>query len=122
MGFYKNVNKGIRGKMGHTKLKHKYTLPGIIIDPISEIENKIDVYKFTNLIKEFLLSRSLSRIYFVLKLRYGLENTKPHTLDECGEIMGVSRERIRQLEAKGLRSLRNYRVRKKLEDFLGYLK
>jgi RNA polymerase primary sigma factor len=42
----------------------------------------------------------------VIKLRFGLEDEKPCTLSEIGKIMGVSRERVRQIELKGLRKLR----------------
>lgn len=42
----------------------------------------------------------------VIKLRFGLEDEKPCTLSEIGKMMGVSRERVRQIELKGLRKLR----------------
>ena len=42
----------------------------------------------------------------VIRLRYGLEDEKPHTLEEIGEILGVTRERVRQIEARALEKLR----------------
>lgn len=42
----------------------------------------------------------------VIRLRYGLDEEKPHTLEEIGEILGVTRERVRQLEARALEKLR----------------
>lgn len=42
----------------------------------------------------------------VIRLRYGLDDEKPHTLEEIGEILGVTRERVRQIETKALEKLR----------------
>ena len=54
----------------------------------------------------------------VLSLRFGLEDGHPRTLEEVGSEFGVTRERIRQIEAKALRKLRHPKNKKKLKDFL----
>lgn len=54
----------------------------------------------------------------VILLRFGLEDGKPRTLEEVGKVFGITRERIRQIEAKSLRKLRNPSKSKKLRDFL----
>lgn len=54
----------------------------------------------------------------VLKLRFGLEGNKQMTLEEVGKVFGVTRERIRQIEAKALRKLKHPSRRKKLQDYL----
>ena len=54
----------------------------------------------------------------VLRLRYGLDDGKARTLEEVGKEFNVTRERIRQIEAKALRKLRHPSRRKRLKDFL----
>jgi RNA polymerase primary sigma factor len=54
----------------------------------------------------------------ILKLRFGLEDGKSHTLEEVGQEFAVTRERIRQIEAKALAKLRKHRDAKKLHDYI----
>jgi|GEM_PF-335752 len=54
----------------------------------------------------------------VIRLRYGIDDGRPRTLEEVGREFRVTRERIRQIEAKALRKLRNPTRTKKLKDFL----
>lgn len=55
----------------------------------------------------------------VLQMRFGLRHGRPHTLEEVGQKFGVTRERIRQIEAKALKKLRHPRRAKTLKDYLG---
>lgn len=54
----------------------------------------------------------------ILKMRFGIENGKNHTLEEVGQEFAVTRERIRQIEAKALAKLRKHRDAKKLHEYL----
>ena len=65
-----------------------------------------------------VLSTLTPREEKVLKLRFGIEDGRPRTLEEVGKEFKVTRERIRQIEAKALRKLRHPSRSKKLKDFL----
>ena len=65
-----------------------------------------------------VLSTLTPREAKVLQLRFGLEDGRPRTLEEVGKEFDVTRERIRQIEAKALRKLRHPSRSKKLKDFL----
>ncbi len=67
---------------------------------------------------EEVLSSLTEREAKVLRLRFGLEDGRPRTLEEVGKEFDVTRERIRQIEAKALRKLRHPSRSKKLKDFL----
>ena len=79
-----------------------------------------DAASFTMLKEQLeeVLDTLTSRGKQVLRLRFGLDDGKPRTLEEVGQVFGVTRERIRQIEAKALRKLRHPSRSKKLKDFL----
>ena len=66
-----------------------------------------------------VLSTLTEREEKVIKLRFGLEDGKSRTLEEVGQMFGVTRERIRQIEAKALRKLRHPSRSRKLKDYMG---
>jgi RNA polymerase primary sigma factor len=66
----------------------------------------------------FALAALTDREREVLELRYGLLDGKDHTLEEVGQYFKVTRERIRQIEAKALRKLRHPTRSRDLRDYL----
>jgi RNA polymerase primary sigma factor len=75
----------------------------------------------TQLLKEHvkdMLGALTEREQKILKLRFGLEDGKSHTLEEVGQEFSVTRERIRQIEAKALAKLRKHKDAKKLHDYI----
>jgi RNA polymerase primary sigma factor len=75
-----------------------------------------------NLLKEHLeiiLNDLPPREVRILQLRYGLLDGQSYTLEEVGRKMGVTRERVRQIEAQALSRLRHPNIRRKLRDYLG---
>ena len=79
-----------------------------------------DAVSFTMLKEQLLgvLDTLTPREEKVLRLRYGLDDGRPRTLEEVGKEFNVTRERIRQIEAKALRKLRHPSRSKRLKDFL----
>ena len=65
-----------------------------------------------------ILSTLSDREQKIVKMRFGLENGKSHTLEEVGREFAVTRERIRQIEAKALAKLRKHKDSKKLHEYL----
>ena len=66
-----------------------------------------------------VLSSLSEREQKIIKMRFGPENGKSHTLEEVGQEFAVTRERIRQIEAKALAKLRKHKDAKKLHEYLG---
>ncbi|MFV4942346.1 sigma-70 family RNA polymerase sigma factor [Lactobacillus delbrueckii] len=60
--------------------------------------------QLSSMMGEFLTDREAK----VLKMRFGLENDEPHTLEEVGRSLGVTRERVRQIEAKAVKKLKHH--------------
>ncbi|MCL2592728.1 MAG: RNA polymerase sigma factor RpoD, partial [Defluviitaleaceae bacterium] len=88
--------------------------------PDEDIKAPADAAAFS-LLKEQLmdvLETLTDREEMVLKMRFGLYDGKPRTLEEVGKEFNVTRERIRQIEAKALRKLRHPSRSKKLRDYL----
>ncbi len=79
-----------------------------------------DMVSFTMLKEQLLgvLDTLTPREEKVLRLRYGIDDGRPRTLEEVGKEFNVTRERIRQIEAKALRKLRHPSRSKKLRDFI----
>jgi RNA polymerase primary sigma factor len=67
---------------------------------------------------EAVLSTLGDREKRVVQLRYGLTDGEPHTLEEIGQVFGVTRERVRQIEAKTLAKLRHQSYTAQLRDYL----
>ena len=65
-----------------------------------------------------ILSSLSEREQKIVRMRFGLDNGKSHTLEEVGQEFAVTRERIRQIEAKALAKLRKHKDAKKLHDYL----
>ncbi len=84
------------------------------------VEVPADVATYTLLHEQLLevLETLTEREQKVLKLRFGLDDGRPRTLEEVGREFNVTRERIRQIEAKALRKLRHPSRSKKLKDYL----
>ena len=68
---------------------------------------------------EEILSSLPPREVRILQLRYGLLDGQTYTLEEVGRKMGITRERVRQIEAQALRRLKLPKIRRKLRDYLG---
>jgi RNA polymerase primary sigma factor len=82
-----------------------------------EVSDDVD-HRFLKEQVEALLTHLTEREYRVLYLRYGLHDHRSHTLEEVGEELGVTRERIRQIELKALQKLRKQSQNWSLQDYL----
>jgi RNA polymerase primary sigma factor len=88
--------------------------------PDDDIPTPVDAAAYSMLKEQLMevLDTLSDREKKVLMLRFGLEDGRPRTLEEVGKEFNVTRERIRQIEAKALRKLRHPSRSKKLKDYL----
>lgn len=117
-----------RNEMGHYRIAyaHHYSLEAAVINdrPITEQlvapHDTASVGDASTLGDgiEHMLSRLNERESQVVRLRFGLEDGNERTLEEVGQLMGVTRERIRQIESKALRKLCRSAVNYGLQEFL----
>ena len=84
---------------------------------IKDLFNKENIEKAVNAVTGNLLELT-DREEKVLRLRFGLDDGRTRTLEEVGREFNVTRERIRQIEAKALRKLKHPSRSKRLKDFL----
>lgn len=89
----------------------------IPVEKAKETEEIADVFFMHEALEEIILSLKY-REQDVIRLRYGLKDGRSYTLEEIGQIYGVTRERIRQIEVNALRKLRNPKYAKKIKDYL----
>lgn len=99
---------------------YKYILPFVELPEALEAEDNIS-NMLQGTIKELvdeILGVLTDKESYVIKMRYGLEDHQARTLEEVGSIMGVTRERVRQLEAKAFRKIKASRKINMLKDYL----
>lgn len=90
----------------------------MIADPDAETAEELLIKQFMKKDLEKVLDSLNPREKQVIRWRFGLEDGRMKTLQEIGELMGVSRERIRQIESCAFRKLKNKRRTKHLQQYL----
>jgi len=85
---------------------------------IPDVEKSVDAELLKSTLNK-VLKTIPKREAQVIRLRYGLDGGRSYTLEEVGKMLGVTRERIRQIEVSAIRKLRHHTRRNKLEGFLG---
>lgn len=83
----------------------------------AEVEEKVVREELKQSIQE-MLEQLTPQEKKIIIMRFGLDGNEPKTLREIGELLGISRERVRQLETRAKKKMREYALRKKLNVFL----
>lgn len=90
----------------------------MIAGPDAETTEDLLIKKFMKIDLEKVLDTLTQREKQVVKWRFGMDDGRMKTLQEIGELMGVSRERIRQIESSAFRKLKNKKRTKHLQQYL----
>jgi RNA polymerase primary sigma factor len=107
-----SLNKSIGDPNG------ELTLEGQLADPKVDVAEEVATGQLLKEQVKDMLGALTEREQKILKLRFGLEDGKQHTLEEVGQEFAVTRERIRQIEAKALAKLRKHKDARKLHDYI----
>lgn len=113
------IQDGVFEKIAENEI-HNSDLENINLDAFSwndDVYGEIEQRALRETL-ENLMSELKNREQEVLKARYGFDDGVEKTLEEVGQTFGVTRERIRQIEAKAIKKLSSPKKKKKLEDFL----
>lgn len=107
------VYNATRWSLAYRRKQDRFEVGSVLFTPSvpdQEGEQAPDVVEAGELQERiyYALSTLLTRERLVIELRYGLQDGFTHTLEECGRILGLSRERIRQIESKGLKKLQHH--------------
>lgn len=92
------------------KVEKEYAVVGEFIEDKSKSPFECTASKLTSEMLEEILYDLNQREEFVLRLRYGLDDGKIHTLESIGKILGVTRERVRQIEDNAIAQIRRHRA------------
>jgi RNA polymerase primary sigma factor len=95
---------------------------GTLLDLIEDTDTETDTDIINRVVVEDhtkgLLALLSARERWVMQLRFGLDDVRPHTLEEAGVVMGVTRERVRQIEWKAIIKIRDKWRHRKLEELV----
>ena len=104
----------IDSKIGDSENK---TYHDSIEDEDSNVEKIVIAKTLKNTVDEMITALDARESEIIIK-RFGFDGEEPKTLEELGEILGISRERVRQLEARALEKLKRKAIKKRLNDYL----
>ena len=86
-------------------------------NPLDDIERAAELQDLRNMVT-LMMERLTERERKVISLRFGLEGNNPRSLEDIGQDIGITRERVRQIVAKSLRKMRGFAIKNSLQEYL----